>query len=190
MEVCMCVCVCVCTRVCISKVYPYVPYSHNQYGLEATASHATRPLSELHGLLSLLLKVTLNSRGGDRRKRQMMTGGSAGQSLGPGLVLGRPPSGSSTGDPRWPGWAVNVDLGHGGKAVLSTVALELGTGQQEEQSPQGWRRRDIGPQEPGLPRVSAGAKLHCSCLGMAWKIPECSSLSSGTGLYPPRTQTP
>lgn len=47
----------------------------------------------------------------------MMTGGSAGHSLGPGLVLGRPPSGSSTGDPRWPGWAVSVDPGHGGCAV-------------------------------------------------------------------------
>lgn len=112
----------------------------------------------------------------------MMTGGSAGQPLGPGLVLGRPPSGSRTGDPRWPGWAVDTDPGHGGRAVLPAVALELGTGQWEGQ-------RDLGLQEPALPRVSAGARLHRSCLGMEWKILECSSLSSGTGLHPPLTQT-
>ena len=47
----------------------------------------------------------------------------------------------------------------------------------------------LGLQEPGPLRLSAGARLHHSCLGMVWKILECSSLSSGTGLHPCLTQT-
>lgn len=145
----MAMCVCVHACVCISKVYPCLPYPHMQCGLESTPSHDTRHLSEVHGLLSLL-KVMLRHTGGGRRKLQMMTGGSAGRSLGTGFVLGRRPSGSRAGDPRWPGWAVNADPGHGGRAVLPTVAL-LRTGQREEQSPRGWRHR--GRCSPWAPRA-------------------------------------
>lgn len=176
--------VCVCVHV--SKVYPYVPYSHNQHGLESTPSHDTRPLSEVHGLLSLLLKVTLKLTG----RGQEETSDDDGRFSRP-VAGARPRLGTSPVRKQHRGSevaGVGCECGPGTEAVLSTVALELGTGQQEEQSPQGWRRRDIGPQEPGLPRVSAGAKLHRSCLGMVWKIPECSSSPSGTGLHPPCTQ--
>lgn len=68
----------------------------------------------------------------------------------------------------------------------------LRTGQREEQNPRGWRHRGrCSPWAPGArtPELSAGARLHHSCQGMAWNIPECSSLSSGTGLHPCLTQT-